>query len=360
MMGEENQSKPARSALQCSECNAGCDCQAKVFFIVGTGRSGTTLLQTMLMQHSAIRIPPETQFFEFIDPAGLGFDDPLNDEQVGPYTEAFTRRAGPVFLDVVPGLADEYLHAVRNGIRDAASMFAWITGRMTTEQSGTIIGEKSPQHWMHTKRIIEVFPDARFIHLTRDPRDVTAALLDMPWWKIDSPEETARYCASAARSGIALHKELGDERYLHLLYEDLVANPHEQLAKVCSLIGVDFEDSMLKNDRQSVTIARGAETAWKSEATGTIVQNRHGRYKLRFNRSQRRTVEAAIGADLLNALGYPPDDQVREPRFVEKISFRMTRFKRAVRRTVRTLRARVRRARLRTPSANDSRRPGRG
>ncbi|MFG0253297.1 MAG: sulfotransferase family protein, partial [Phycisphaerales bacterium JB038] len=61
-----------------------------VFFIVGTGRSGTTLLQAMLASHPRLAIPPETKFFQRWDPAEKRFGgEPLTGARLDGYLEQF-------------------------------------------------------------------------------------------------------------------------------------------------------------------------------------------------------------------------------------------------------------------------------
>jgi hypothetical protein len=93
-----------------------------LFFIIGTGRCGTTLFQSMLSSHSRIAVLPETGFFWKFDPV-INFSDPLAESQIEAYIRSCTENWW--WQDL--GLDSEaFALAVREGMRSSQEIFLWI------------------------------------------------------------------------------------------------------------------------------------------------------------------------------------------------------------------------------------------
>jgi Sulfotransferase family len=92
-------------------------------------------------------------------------------------------------------------------------------------------------------RSLSVFPDARYIHLLRDPRDVALSTIAMGWagnvyFGVDSWIETER-------SWERLKERVDKSRWLEIKFEDLVSRTQETLHVVCSFLNIDFRREML-------------------------------------------------------------------------------------------------------------------
>src|SRR5216683_1842142 len=150
----------------------------KPIFIVGAPRSGTTLLRNMLNRHPAIAICHETAFQHFVYRRSRAFGS-LSDMRnrrllVKEYLSTWRVQASQMDLQV---LGETLL---REGTSYAA-FFSSLLRFYAQTHGKRRCGEKTPQHALFTKTLCEWYPDARIIHLVRDPRDVVASLLRMPW-----------------------------------------------------------------------------------------------------------------------------------------------------------------------------------
>ena len=118
------------------------------FFIIGTGRCGTTLLQRMLMGHPRISIPPETHFFSRFDPVRVVGLDPVSDGLVEGYVERCASH--PWFAEL--GLRRESLQAALDaGTRSARDLFLWYANALLPDAPARL-GEKTPHHEKYTAR----------------------------------------------------------------------------------------------------------------------------------------------------------------------------------------------------------------
>jgi len=279
------------------------------FFIVGTGRCGSTLLQAMLMGHSRIAIPPETHFFARFDPA-LRFGDPLPAGREEAYVDACA--AEPVFREL--GLERErLLAAILEGRRDARALFTWVLEQLLGE--GVVreahVGEKTPRHEQNVPRIASLFPRARFIHIHRDPRDVVASIRNMDWRSSDSLAQVAKECRRTYRRQARFAAELGPERYQSVRFEDLVADPERELRRLCAFLGEEFEPGMLRYPERRESGYLDSERGWKELTRRPLDRSRVGRYRQLLRPGEIRRVEGIL-RDELPSLGY---ERTRAPRW---------------------------------------------
>ncbi len=204
-------------------------------FIVGTGRCGTTLLRLMLDAHPEVAVPPETHFI----PAAL---------------RACRRSLRPrrAFLKAVTGAPfwrDHHLEE-RELRRRVEALTPFGAGealrafyRLYAEGRGkTRWGDKTPFYVLHMRDIQDALPEARFIHLIRDGRDVALSFRGL-WFGPDSVSEAAErwvsWIEAARRQAPAL------AGYLEVRYEDLVVRTEATLKTVCDFIGLRWDAAML-------------------------------------------------------------------------------------------------------------------
>lgn len=281
--------------------------------IVGAPRSGTTLLRFMLDSHPELAIPPETGFLR-VGPelirhgvSAEGFFRAVVD-----FPESF-----PAWDDFGIG-QDEFRAALASlepfTVADGFRTFY----RLYAERSGkNRWGDKTPLHSKSMVEIREVLPEARFIHIIRDGRDVALSLRGM-WF---SPGEEMEVQAAHWRDWVNAARESGRGRsdYLEVSYESLVRQPQGVIEGVCSFIGLDFAPVML--DYHNRTSARLKEHKTRYRADGSILVTHEMRleqmrlttrppdtsrisgWKTAMSPEDRKRFEAIAG-DLLRELGY--------------------------------------------------------
>ncbi|RMD61655.1 MAG: sulfotransferase, partial [Planctomycetota bacterium] len=181
-----------------------------LFFIVGTGRCGSTLLQAMLSRHPRLGLPPETKFFQEWDPM-LRISDPLPDEASLRQHLAW---AGTLWFWQDLALDEEQLlRDAEAGGRSARALFLGVMAQWRDRLGKPRLGEKTPGHHKHVERILELFPQAKIIHIHRDPRDVVASIVKLRWGGHSSARRHARTWAKAVRRQRLLAEQLGPDRH---------------------------------------------------------------------------------------------------------------------------------------------------
>ena len=106
-------------------------------------------------------------------------------------------------------------------------------------------GDKTPGYLTEMQRLHGVFPDAKFLHVIRDGRDVCLSLKKTGWRGLTS-WEIAQYWAGVVGEGWRQGRALPADAYMEVEYEALVTNTEKLLRRVCAFLGEDFEPAMLE------------------------------------------------------------------------------------------------------------------
>lgn len=205
----------------------------KPFFIVGCGRSGTTLLKTILDSHSSISVMPETFFYKSVYPT----IERYKTKPWGAVDRWWLRDFG-INPDVIrPFLMDN----LGNDEDLGQTIFRGIF-EIYSEMTGCkVIGEKTPDHVKNLEEIRACFPGAKIIQIIRDPRAVVASFKRV---KVGS-NSTADIVEEWRIAEEILSDNLGKSDFLALRYEDLVRNPEANLLKICGFLEVSWDKEML-------------------------------------------------------------------------------------------------------------------
>jgi hypothetical protein len=210
-------------------------------FIVGCGRSGTTLLRAMLDSHGAMAIPPESYFVvPTLRVAGS--------RQLG--STADRARLLRMVLES-PSFKEWRMEpsAVEDAVVQAspttgAELVAAVYRTYADSQGKARYGDKTPYHVLHIPILASAYPDARFVHLIRDGRDVAASLVKSHFGP-RRLEEGALYWRRYVSRGLSAGRSLPPERYQEVRYEDLVESPAETLERLTRFLDLPFDESML-------------------------------------------------------------------------------------------------------------------
>jgi hypothetical protein len=212
------------------------------FFIVGSSRSGSTLLRLMLASHSRIAIPSETWYLTALLEE-FPFDRPLQENEISGAIAVMTNhyRWPDMGLDTA-----EMRRRVDNLSGARLRDLVEIVYRWHMEVEGkSRWGDKTPAYIEIVPPLAAMFGDAKFIHLIRDGRDVAKSFQRQGWhgpWMHGYAREWLR----AAELDMKLSKTPLNERILRVLYEDLVLDPEATLRGICAFIDERFEDQMLQ------------------------------------------------------------------------------------------------------------------
>jgi hypothetical protein len=216
----------------------------------------------MLDAHPDLAIPPETGFV--LSAIGL----PPNTNP-GEFHRVITHypKAYPAWCDVgIPAEAfREQLDllgqfSVANGLR---CFYRTYSQRFEKTRGG----DKTPAYGPYLRAIEQLLPEAHFIHIIRDGRDVALSLRDL-WFSPSRqiPQLAKMWChhVSATRS-----QGRGSKQYMEVRYEQLVQEPQVVLRAVCSFIGLTYDPAMHDYHRRAA--ARLEEHRGRNAADGSVL-----------------------------------------------------------------------------------------
>jgi hypothetical protein len=216
-------------------------------FIVGCGRSGTTLLRAMADGHPELAVPPESHFV--VPMARRGSSDHLD---VGAFfDELYTYdsfqlwdldRVGleKALRDPPPG---DYPDAVRGVFRAYAQ-----------ERGKPRYADKTPGYVLHIAVLARLFPEAVFVHVVRDGRDVASSFRELGW--ADSVEQAALHWRLRVRRGRQAGRALAPGRYHEVRYENLVSDPEGGLRQLCAAIELEYAPAMADSAARADEVIR--------------------------------------------------------------------------------------------------------
>lgn len=211
------------------------------FFIVGSGRSGSTLLRMILASHSRLAIPPETWFLQPLVKQ-LPIHRPLGSEELAEAMRVITSHYcwPDMHMDV-----GQFRKAASALDRPYLSQVVEVIYRQHMAREGKQRwGDKTPCYIGIIPQLARMFPGARFIHLLRDGRDVAKSFQATGWygpWLHDNTAEWAEALDYEERWGCSpLAAEM-----LQVRYEELVKQPEETVRRICAFLDEAFEPQML-------------------------------------------------------------------------------------------------------------------
>jgi hypothetical protein len=255
------------------------DESVKPFFIVGSGRCGTTLLRRLLQASPEIHIPPENwtvgasiavfRAYSWSLTWGSMVDLILGKHILVNHRwfEGIPSRLRTHLLDIPPN---------QQSLARLLSEIYRFHGRALNADFNRW-GDKTPLNVNHMDEILSVFPHAVFIHLIRDGIDVAYS-----WSKLDKYGGDLHEPARRWRNAIASCEKFKDShprRIVDISYEQMCRDPETALKKICDFINVEYKKKMLyrsdhHNEMQESHSISHYEKVFKPISTQSIGKGR--------------------------------------------------------------------------------------
>jgi hypothetical protein len=271
------------------------------FFIVGSGRCGTTLLRAMLQAHPDVHIPPGNvmlrsvlreyrRFSRLPWPALLRAL--LASMAFHPSWEAFDLPLGAVFRDLAQRPSRE-----RNL---AAVLDAVYRAHMARHKPSAVRwGDKSPFGVLALSDLRKVFPDLRVIYMLRDGRDVAASFVNAFGDDLSRAAMVWLRSVRAAQEFGARHPS----QYLEVRYEDLVRRPEETIRRIVPFLSLAFDQRMLRHHELDLRLGDAEQIPYMRGATQPVHQASIGRWRTTFDAERLAELHRLLGPTLAS-LGY--------------------------------------------------------
>lgn len=274
-------------------------------FIVGAQRSGTTLLRYILSSHPQIYIPPESNFIPRY--FGQGERSTFSRERAVEIVEGILGYS-TFFKDWKLNLPDAEKVVDSSPDLTPGEIINTLYTEYASQYGSTRWGDKSPIYSDYMDLIQRIFPNAQFIHIIRDGRDVSVSMLktyhSARFFYVDlyyAAEVWKQRVIMARRSG----QRMGQSNYYELHYEDLTANPEEEIRKICEYLDEKFDNVM--TEPYSVAKMFYHSKGIHSNTRKPLNTDSVGRWKVAMSDQDQRLFQS-VACDLLRELGYEVRD----------------------------------------------------
>jgi len=249
------------------------------FLVVGSPRSGTTLVQRLACEIPGVRMPPETHFFSEFAPGLIARRRfPLDADAIVEETGRF------LALDSARGLELDAAAVVDDLGGTCPGPYA-LFDALVRQLAGPaeMWGEKTPDHLLWWRPLSQAAPWLRFVAVVRDPRAVVASNLTMPWssdgrvpaWGEDTHLAFAALWARLQGQVKALEDTLSPSRRLVLRYEDVVDDPEAARGRLATFLGRPTDAGWQAPPDDMVL----AWESWKADALGPVTADRVLRWR---------------------------------------------------------------------------------
>jgi hypothetical protein len=266
-------------------------------YVAGLERSGTSLMFALLASHPSIAMTRRTNLWRhFFEQYG----DLADDANLDRCLDTMRRYKRLVGL----GTDWERLRAeLRSGPRTYPRLFALLHEQHAERLGLPRWGDKSLHTERWADRIVADDPDARILHMIRDPRDRFASSVTR--WKVRRGGAGAGAAESRSSARIAIENERRfPTQYRAVRYETLAAEPERTLRDLCAFIGEDFDPAMLGMDG-APAVRDGGNSSYGRLATGSISTSSIGRFAQILTPRQIAYVQLATRREM-RAFGYEP------------------------------------------------------
>ncbi len=295
-----------------------------MIFVVGYGRSGTTMMGHILGNHPDVYMFRELNFFEKLwdrkheRPLSISEASDLaarliciNNHGYGNLRDhSEYEEKGRKIVDSITEKTISPIQVYETFLRYTA-----------TENGKSIPCEQTPGYVFYLREILDIFPEAKIINMIRDPRDVLVSRKKK--WRQYSlrikPIPLHRTFRTWVhyhpisisflwKSAVKMAQTFVDDEHVHQLrFEDLLLNPEEEIQKVCDFVGISYRDSMLE-----IPIVGSSFLKEQPEEIG-IDKNRTSNWQNGGLNSAELYINQRMTANIMKMYNYKPAKVIPNP-----------------------------------------------
>ncbi|MBD1390845.1 sulfotransferase [Neiella sp. HB171785] len=175
---------------------------------------------------------------------------------------------------------------------------------------------KENQIYSYASYIRRYFPDAKYLYMMRDPRDMASS------WKQGfairgGVVRAARTWKQDQHGYTAMRHEIGADKVPCFSYESLLQQPQQTLQHACALLGIDFHPDMLNfHQKQETQSSSSVAIDWRNIGN-PLMQNNFNTFEKRLTQDEIKFIEYLCW-DEMASLGYNPIyDRLNDSDFIE-------------------------------------------
>lgn len=296
-----------------------------MLFILGKGRSGTSLLQNMLDAHPAIIGPQESKFAVLLYPL---FSDIKKWKKSDILLFVKCLYMEPLFANLWHIDKDELTNKLLSvmDLADYSILCKIVYYQFRKDKENVLlISDKNPQYVLFIDTLLKIFPEARFVHIVREPRDnIYSHIVSFN----DKNPIFRAYQWLEFNKIIERKKAILPGRFFSVKYENLVSNPEIVMRSLSEFLGIPFSDKMARNKDTAVINEQLAKSEMRREGTRIhkellrpVNTSNIGKWKKGMSNYARQATEIITAEFAKNTYGYEVETEI------EKSNVSISRFK---------------------------------
>lgn len=290
-------------------------------FLVGSERSGSNLLRSLIGNHSMVEAPVAPHFFDVWNGMLKHYGDLRRKDNMAFLIEDMLEYANHPFNDW--GLKVDVRALVQqHGPTSFWDAFDLLYRSKAEMHAASVYACKGNHIFNYAFQVKAKWPDSKFIYLYRDPRDHCASWKKKPmhlktvWDSIEKWEREQRRC-------LELVTKHGIEMFF-MSYEDLIAETPTVMTRALNFCGLPVEEACFQTDRDKNADAASRFVYWEN-IDKPIIRNNAKKYKKDLTPSEVELIETKAGA-VMDVLGYSCETSRRWQRpFAHDLRLRIQR-----------------------------------
>ncbi len=270
-------------------------------YVAGLERTGTSLMYALLASHPSVAMTRRTNLWTYFYGQFGDLGDPANLDRCLDLMRRYKRL---VVLEIDwERVREEYQSA---GRFTYPALFDAIEGQVAGRLGKPRWGDKSLHTERYAEAIVEAFPDARILHMMRDPRDRFASV--MARWKVrrgGAGASVAEWLESARLA--EANQRRWPSNCTIVRYEDLASDPVATMRNVCEFIGEPYSHEMLEMEGASEFRDAGANSSYGPRTAGVISPASVGKFREVLEAPEIAFIQSRLAGEMA-ALGYEAED----------------------------------------------------
>ena len=263
------------------------------YFIIANPRSGSSILRILLNHHPNTVFPPECGFIQWLYPKYKNWDlsridDFVKDVLDSKKMEGWNLQYEPLLVYVELSNPKSYAEA------------CYLVYKYYGELSGKDIkvwGDKNNYYIDYLEELNKIYPEAQYIYLTRDPKDICVSYLNLQniekgvKYKPNVPTKVKDIADSIYSNQNKIDtflNKISPKKIYKISYEDLMTAPQKELLKIGEFLGLNFNNVLSNFDNKIYFDEPEITLKWKEKTKGAIDTTRINSY---INHPQQKEIE---------------------------------------------------------------------
>jgi len=278
--------------------------------LLSSERSGTNLLRALVSSHSAVASPPPCSIVDVLADIHYRYFPPDQAPHLADLVEdAITltkSHLNPWDIDLTPQIILEKL-----GSASFWDLFR-VINEMYAEKSGRPFWfSKEPGLFKHIYEISTHMPNAKYIYMARDGRDVAASMINGGIQEFHVYNAAQHWAQDQKYCLCALSDPVIRSQMFMLKYEDLIGNTEEIIRQLMEFIGLEFEPKQMEYYKKKSVIKHASTSEFWKNISKPIDSTNKGKYRETLGKREITIFESVAWTEM-NLLGYPLESQARK------------------------------------------------